>query len=265
MELYYQQSPLPHDQWFPIAQFGSVTYLWDHTPTTLYTLIMYDVDAPTRSNPTRSPYLHRLIVNIPGDNVAQGTEITDFQLPAPPAGQGEHRYFVSVFAQPQTLPPTRVTTHDRFDVAQFVARNGLRRVAQEVLIAEPESQQMYRAALSDSGMLYDPNHPLIKVDSLISEQQKRYCSCIVSVANKQSPACNTEQAWYQVRDGTQCYNPYAVCTSSVGRDDRECAMHYNYSEFTDDQLQSMAALKGVPQPQPWSREQMIANFTINKQ
>jgi hypothetical protein len=196
--------------------------------------------------------------------MSAGQELTDFQAPDPPPGQGEHRYFVSVFAQKQPLTVSRVTQRDRFDVAQFANSNKLIRVAQEVLLANPESQKMYRAALTTPGMLYDPHHPLMKVDSLITEQQKRYCSCIVSVANKQSPACNKDQAWYEVRDGTKCYNPYAVCTSSVGRDGRECAMHYNYAEFTDDQLKSMAALKGTDMPHPWSREQMIANLSVQK-
>lgn len=264
MEVYLNGKVLDRSTWVPLQNFVNLEYTWPTNPNTYYTLIIYDTDAPTRDDPAWSPYLHQLVVNIPGDGSGAGVSITDFIPAAPPQGKGEHRYFVNVFAQKTMVPTTYITTHERFDLPQFIQQYQLVRVGQEVLVANPDSDHMYRAILDAPGLFYDPAHSLIKVDSLIPDLQKRYCSCVVSVASKQSRTCNTEKAWYEVRDGTKCYNPYAVCTKSVGRDSSECAKYYNYHEFSDDQLKSMASLRRIDLPHPWNRNQLIASLEVTK-
>ena len=45
---------------------------WDADPNSFYTLIMTDPDAPSRENPKMREWHHWLVVNIPGNKVAEG-------------------------------------------------------------------------------------------------------------------------------------------------------------------------------------------------
>lgn len=75
-----------------------------------YALAMVDLDAPHR-NPfggaTRgkaSPYLHWLLMNIPGTDfvwgdLSEADVLSKYAVPSPPAGSGYHRYVVVVYRQ----------------------------------------------------------------------------------------------------------------------------------------------------------------------
>lgn len=91
-----------------------------------YTIIMYDLDAPSPYEPTTSPYLHSLIVNIIGGSYGQGDVLMSYTPPSPPDGQ--HRYYVDLYQQEDSLPQTRLSsTQDRknFPVTTFVTDNNL--------------------------------------------------------------------------------------------------------------------------------------------
>ena len=45
---------------------------WDATFNSYYSLIMIDLDAPSRVNPSYGNILHWLVVNIPGSQINQG-------------------------------------------------------------------------------------------------------------------------------------------------------------------------------------------------
>ncbi|XP_018329659.1 protein D2-like [Agrilus planipennis] len=64
-----------------------------------FSLIMTDPDAPSRKNPTRREFCHWLVVNIPGENLSQGTVLKDYFRPAPPINTGLHRYVFMLFEQ----------------------------------------------------------------------------------------------------------------------------------------------------------------------
>ncbi len=60
----------------------------------------------------------------------------------------------------------------------------------------------------------------------------RYCRCLLHVASKQPDWCLKEQAWFQKRNGTKCYNPYALCTKSTRRKGVvHCSEHYALSRL----------------------------------
>jgi len=94
--------------------------------------------------------------------------------------------------------------------------------------------------------------------------QDRYCSCVLKVASKQPRACNRERAWRETRDGHTCYNPYAVCTASVGRQSKECGDKYSWDNLTDDEIRSYADLSGVDFPDDASRDQVLAAIKRTK-
>ena len=90
----------------------------------LYTIIIYDPDAP---NPS---FLHWLIVNIPEDKIQDGDTIVDYKPPTPPSGQ--HRYYVNLYKQTRPLqlsPPER----SRFNIQQFVQKNNLQEIGSKMI------------------------------------------------------------------------------------------------------------------------------------
>lgn len=72
---------------------------WDADPLKLYTLLLVDPDAPSRTNPTERSYRHWLVINIPGCDVNNGQIISDYVEPAPTIGSGLHRYVFLVYEQ----------------------------------------------------------------------------------------------------------------------------------------------------------------------
>lgn len=68
---------------------------WNADPNEYYTLIMTDPDAPSRESPKFREWHHWLVVNIPGNNIAQGEEKTSYFGAAPPANTGMD--FTSLF------------------------------------------------------------------------------------------------------------------------------------------------------------------------
>lgn len=68
---------------------------WPTEPGALYTLLMTDPDAPSRTNATLREVKHWVVVNIPGTDPTQGEEIAGYRGSGPPKGTGEtHWYFL---------------------------------------------------------------------------------------------------------------------------------------------------------------------------
>lgn len=65
----------------------------------LYTLIMTDPDAPSRTNPVHREFLHWTVINIPGGDVAAGQEVFGYIGSGPPEKTGLHRYIFFLFKQ----------------------------------------------------------------------------------------------------------------------------------------------------------------------
>ena len=65
----------------------------------LYTLIMTDPDAPSRSNPSFREFIHYVCINIKGNDIKTGQEIASYIGPAPPYNSGLHRYYFVVYKQ----------------------------------------------------------------------------------------------------------------------------------------------------------------------
>ncbi|XP_037673215.1 phosphatidylethanolamine-binding protein 1 [Choloepus didactylus] len=73
---------------------------WDGLdPGTLYTLVLTDLDAPSRSNPKYREWHHFLVGNMKGGNISSGTVLSDYVGSGPPKGTGLHRYVWLVYEQ----------------------------------------------------------------------------------------------------------------------------------------------------------------------
>lgn len=79
----------------------------------------------------------------------------------------------------------------------------------------------------------------------LPEKQQRYCRCLLHVAAQQSPKCLKEQRWGSSRGEDKCYNPYAICTKSVGQtpSQNRCTVHYNLDKIPPQELQALLILK----------------------
>jgi len=72
---------------------------WSADKGAFYTLIMNDPDAPSRKDPKFGEWHHWLVVNIPGDDIAQGEVKSQYVGSGPPKDTGLHRYIFLVFKQ----------------------------------------------------------------------------------------------------------------------------------------------------------------------
>lgn len=72
---------------------------WEAEAGALYTLLMVDPDAPSRQEPTYREILHWLVINVPGNKVADGQVVAEYIGSGPPEGSGLHRYVFLVFKQ----------------------------------------------------------------------------------------------------------------------------------------------------------------------
>ncbi|XP_034025877.1 phosphatidylethanolamine-binding protein 4 isoform X2 [Thalassophryne amazonica] len=70
----------------------------------MYTLVMVDPDAPSRTNPTSAYWRHWLVVDIQGSSLkngmVKGRTLTEYARPTPPRNSGFHRYQFMLFEQP---------------------------------------------------------------------------------------------------------------------------------------------------------------------
>lgn len=76
---------------------------WDAEADALYTLLMVDPDAPSRQEPKYREALHWLVINVPGNKVADGQVVAEYIGSGPPEGTGLHRYVFLIFKQGEKI------------------------------------------------------------------------------------------------------------------------------------------------------------------
>jgi hypothetical protein len=93
------------------------------------------------------------------------------------------------------------------------------------------------------------------------EEGEAFCRCVLHVAARQPRGClhGSQRIGRQV-NGQTCYNPYAVCTTSTGRP-RRCEDYWTperLQKLPDDELEAYAALRKIPVPKPFDREELMS-------
>jgi hypothetical protein len=99
-------------------------------------------------------------------------------------------------------------------------------------------------------------HRMHKNTNLPIKQQK-FCSCVAHVAAKQPAKCNIDKAWFEKRDGKECYNPYAICASRVGTTSRTCGENFDYGQLSRQELIGLASLRGHKYTSSKTRSELI--------
>ena len=262
---------------------------WTFTPNTLYTLIVYDMDAPyPEPNNRNSPLIHYMVANIPGTQITQGTTIFPFIAPDPPKDSLQHRFVVNVYSQTQQISTQNITSNrNNFPLQQFVEQNQLKLYDSGTfsvgsIVPTPiTARSMPTTAPSipvtapsipvtaPSIPVTAPSIPVtaqfFKSDSTLSDREEKYCRCVLKVGDKQKGACNTERAWFETREGHTCYNPYAVCAKSTRTSSRSCGENYSFETLSDDHLVTYAQLSKIDIPSPYNRSQLLSNIQRWKQ
>ncbi|KAF3451579.1 hypothetical protein FNV43_RR07674 [Rhamnella rubrinervis] len=100
------------------ADKPKVQILGSRVPSSHYTLVMVDPDAPSPSEPTLREWLHWVVVDIPeGLDATKGREVVPYVGPQPPTGI--HRYVFVLFRQ---RDPTMTKVHLSEDRSNFSTR-----------------------------------------------------------------------------------------------------------------------------------------------
>lgn len=92
----------------------------------------------------------------------------------------------------------------------------------------------------------------------LNASSRKYCRCLVHVAEKQPHWCLKSQGWFKTKGGEKCANPYAICSKSVHRKGSvECSSNFNYDNFTDSELRAYMDLKKISIPGRFSRSKAL--------
>lgn len=105
---------------------------FEHDPKKLYTIIMVDPDAPSKSNPIYKYFLHWLVVN-------DTDTVVKFKPSDPPLGSGLHRYYIYVFEQVRGLidvDSLHYETRQNFDLELFIRNQNLTLVSSIMYLSE---------------------------------------------------------------------------------------------------------------------------------
>ncbi|AVK74669.1 hypothetical protein pqer_cds_247 [Pandoravirus quercus] len=94
----------------------------------------------------------------------------------------------------------------------------------------------------------------------LDEEEKKYCQCLLHVTARNKPDCYDTPGALGTGD---CYNPYAVCTASVGRQSA-CSEFYGFTPWAvrdgipDDEVEAFARMRRLPVGQ--TREDTVATI-----
>ncbi|TQM30996.1 phosphatidylethanolamine-binding protein [Nocardia bhagyanarayanae] len=102
-----------------------------------YAVLMFDVDAPSRSTSHGLCWLHWAVGDIPGLDIARGSEIVPYAGPTPPKGSGPHRYVLVVYRQAEEMG-VRQLGRPKFDPLRFAHSQELEPIAANFFVAENE-------------------------------------------------------------------------------------------------------------------------------
>ena len=250
MELYLNGYVLEPYERHPRITFNNLMTNWKSNNRTLHTLAICDTSALS------APYMHFLQINIQGADQNTGDVLLDLELPNPPHNE-EHEYFVDLYKQHAYIRPRKYEYRDNWNINGFKHRHHLELLAR--VIIHSTSDHFYLVGYEEN---INPTFPLLRNDTMLSDDEKKFCECVIHVGEKQPGQCNLERAWFEQRpggDGRQheCYNPFAVCANSIGTTSRRCFENYDFNEFTDRQLMTIANLKPITVAYPFDRDMLI--------
>ena len=198
---------------------------------TYYTIVIVDI--------SEIPYLQMLKVNAPHEKKYCQPYERIFK---------NHVFLMAVYRQRDFVSGPCQPERRNFDLESYADSHGLELVAQVKfkVVGGYDNPGSMGHSYARGGYDYDRD-TYFKEDNQPSEHQGRYCRCVAHVKAKNSPECNMTHDYGHGK----CYNPYAVCSKTVGRDEKECGKYYDLSRMPRPEVQAiMETEAGSRQQQP---------------
>ncbi len=125
LEVRYPSGKVYNGQMFTKLQTETEPHIhFTPKPDTLYTLLMWDPDAPAKPS-----WVHWIVTNLESANSITQNSVLQYQGPNPPSGI--HRYFFGLFEQQSgKIQPMITGIRGRFDYKEFILQNNLKKVAE---------------------------------------------------------------------------------------------------------------------------------------
>ncbi|KAJ8711434.1 hypothetical protein PYW07_008676 [Mythimna separata] len=145
--LYHSKSLVEGDILTPTEVKDIPLVTWDNFPDKFYTVVKTDPDAPSRQKPTYREWLHWMVVNVPGDDIAAGDTIAEYVGAGPSRDTGLHRYVLLVYEQPDRMRfnETRLSNRSMANRTLF----SVSKFAKKYNLGDPIAGNFYRAAYDD--------------------------------------------------------------------------------------------------------------------
>jgi phosphatidylethanolamine-binding protein (PEBP) family uncharacterized protein len=124
MKVFINDTKLIDQELYPIELFYSgylPKIISNIYPKKLYTIMIIDEDAPSKTNPINKYMIHLLVIN-------NKTTIFDYKPPNPPINSGPHRYHVLVYEQSNIIDEynIKLVSRPKFNLNKFVSTNILK-------------------------------------------------------------------------------------------------------------------------------------------
>ena len=126
MEIYIGKKKLSNHDTLSVKEAKKVFRIKTIHDDFIYSVIIYDIYAPSVENPINSPYLHYLKVNINGDHDQNGKIISNYKPPSPPPNSGNHKYIIDIYVQKNTIKMDAIANRPKFNLESFVLKNNLK-------------------------------------------------------------------------------------------------------------------------------------------
>nr|QBK90683.1 MAG: HeH/LEM domain protein [Pithovirus LCPAC104] len=224
MELYFGDLKVNNGDFFILPDneenLKNMSFSWKFNPGKFYTIIMYNKKLPYIKNSNFSN-INYLIVNILDNELSEGKEIFPYIEPNIKESKPS-TYFFEIYEQPNKFENLKYNYSEKYIIDIFIEKFKLKKIYEITFIIRLKNNRISNGVKED-----------------ITEKQAKYCSCVLKVASKQSEVCNIQ------KKGKGCYNPYAICVSSVGETYRDCGEHYNFKELSYKELVAYATLSKI--------------------
>ena len=125
MELFLGKKKIQNNELLDLKESQKDPIIKINKTDKYYTLIMYDIYAPSVYNPRYSPYLHYLNINIYNNNIDNGNIIKKYKPPSPPPKSGNHLYKLELYKHKNKYNINYDISRPNFNLKSFISQNNL--------------------------------------------------------------------------------------------------------------------------------------------
>lgn len=220
---------------YGISELRKISVRWDSDPNKYYTIIMYK---------ELTNYVHMIAGNILGDDTENSTKIYQYLPPGKENkenfenGKSFCTYIVQIYEQKKYID-YNIDSSDRqnFDVQNFVSFYNLNYV-EETRIIYNRIDQIFH-------VVNPGNFKIIRKDSVLNPNEKKYCEQLISNAEKQPGMCNFVKAWMEEKNMCNIENPFYITEKEIGIKTDQCPYNYDYDKMSVKQLTAFCNIFGL--------------------